>query len=160
VLQTLRVAPDDAGEKVVHPLEDDGMVAGEILKSQVRPLAAHGVKEHRGSEGSVGSSVLVVDSEEGCEAVGRILLQTGEWKVQLMDESVAELVAEDELITPHVEDVSCEVLLRDRLRLAFAGDDLRQEFGEDVVRSLRKSRRPKDCPTGHVCRRIVESLVG
>jgi len=33
VLQTLRVAPDDAAEKVVHPLEDDRMVAGEILKS-------------------------------------------------------------------------------------------------------------------------------
>jgi len=33
VLQTLRVAPDDPAEKVVHPLEDDRMVAGEILKS-------------------------------------------------------------------------------------------------------------------------------
>jgi hypothetical protein len=30
-----------------------------------------------------------------------------------VDESLAQLVAEDELIAPHVEDISCEVLLRD-----------------------------------------------
>ena len=33
VLQAVRVAPDDTAEKVVHPLEDNGMVAREILKS-------------------------------------------------------------------------------------------------------------------------------
>ena len=48
------------------------MVAGEILESQVGPLAAHGVEEHRGAEGSLRPSVLVVHGEEGREAVGGI----------------------------------------------------------------------------------------
>jgi hypothetical protein len=73
VLQPLRVAPDDAAEKVVHSLEDDRMVAGEFLESQVRLLAPHGIEEHSAPEGSVRSGVLVVDSEEGGEAVGGIL---------------------------------------------------------------------------------------
>jgi hypothetical protein len=52
------------------------MVAREIFESQVGPLAAHGIEEHCGPEGSVRSGVLVVDGEEGGEAVGGILLQT------------------------------------------------------------------------------------
>src|SRR4029453_44881 len=102
VLQTLRVAPDNGAEEVVHPLQNDGMVAGEILESQVGPLAAHGVEEHRGPEGSVRPSVFVVDGEEGRKTVGGILFQAGEWEVQLVDNSVTEFVAEDELVAPHV----------------------------------------------------------
>src|SRR5258705_13994447 len=98
----LRVAPDDAAEKVVHPLEDDGMVAGKVLESQVGPLAAHGVEEHSGPEGSVRPSVLIIDGEEGGETIGGILLQAGEREVQLLDESVTHLVAKDELVALHV----------------------------------------------------------
>ena len=63
------------------------MVAGEVLESQVGPLATHGVEEHRGPEGSVRPSALIVNGEEGREAVGGILLQARERDVQLVDES-------------------------------------------------------------------------
>src|SRR5436309_13083444 len=76
VLQTLRVAPDNGAEEIVHPLQDDGVIAGEILESQVGSLAAHGVEEHGAPKGSVRPSVLIVNGEEGGEAVGGILLQT------------------------------------------------------------------------------------
>jgi hypothetical protein len=42
----------------------------------------------------------------------------------LVDDSVTQLVAEDELVSPHVQDVSCEVLLRDGPWRTLAGDDL------------------------------------
>ena len=90
VLQTLRVAPDNGTEEVVNPLQDDGMVAGEILESQVGSLAAHGVEEHGSPEGSVRPSVLVVDGKEGRETVGGILLHAREREVQLVDESVTQ----------------------------------------------------------------------
>jgi hypothetical protein len=157
VLQTLRVAPDDAAEEVVHPLQDDGVVAGKVLESQIGPLAAHGVKEHGGPEGSVRLTVLVVDGEEGRKAVGGILFQPRERDVQLVDESVTQLVAEDELVAPHVQDVSCEVLLRDSPRRTLAGDDLREELGKDVVGRLRKARRPPDPPTVNLRSRIVDA---
>jgi hypothetical protein len=64
------------------------MVTGEILESQVGPLAAHGVEEHRAPEGGIRSSILVVDGEEGREAVGGILLQTRQRQIQLTDDSV------------------------------------------------------------------------
>jgi hypothetical protein len=73
-LQTLWVASNDAAEEIVHPLENDRMIAGEISESQVRPFAAHGVEEHRAPEGSIWSRVLIVDGEEGREAVGGIFL--------------------------------------------------------------------------------------
>ena len=57
------------------------MVAGKVLESQVRPLAARGVEEHRGPEGSVRPSVLIVNGEEGREAVCGILLQAREREV-------------------------------------------------------------------------------
>ena len=75
VLQTLRVASEDAAEEVIHPLQDDGVVAREILESQVGSLAGYGVEEHRGTEGGVRPSVFVGDGEEGRKAVGGILLQ-------------------------------------------------------------------------------------
>ena len=89
------------------------MVAGEILESQGGSLAVHGVEEHRGPEGSVRPGVLVVDREAGREAVGGILFQARERKAQLVHDSVTQLVAEDELVSPHVQDVRCEVFLRD-----------------------------------------------
>src|SRR5204862_7564569 len=69
VLQTLRVAPDDGAEEVVHPLQNDGVVAGEILEGQVRSLAAHGVEEHCGTEGGVRPGVLIVN--EALRIIGR-----------------------------------------------------------------------------------------
>src|SRR4029077_5970043 len=120
--------------------------------------AADGVKEHRGSEGSVRSSFLVVDGEECREAVSGILFQTRERNVQLTDESVTKFVAQNELIGPHVQDVSCEVLLRDRPRRTFTGDDLREELGEDIVRRLRERRRPPDLPAVHLSRRVVDTF--
>ena len=158
VLQTLRVAPDNGAEEVVHPLQDDGMVAGEVLESQAGSVAAHGVEEHGGPEGSVRPGVLVGDGEEGREAVGGILLHARERDVQLVDESVTQLVAEDELVAPHIQDVSCEVLLRDRPRRTLTGDDLREELGEDVVGRLRKGRRPPDLPTVNLGSRVVDAL--
>ena len=59
------------------------------------------IEEHRGPEGSVWPGVFVVDGEERREAIGGILLQAREWEVQLVDESVTKLVAENELIAPH-----------------------------------------------------------
>ena len=117
------------------------MIAGKILESQIWPLAAHSVEEHRGPEGSVCPSVFVVDGEERPEAIGAILLQAREWEVQLMDESVTELVAKNELIAPHIQDVSTEVLLRDGPGLTLAGDNLWEEFRKNVVGSL--SKRPR-----------------
>jgi hypothetical protein len=158
ILQTLRVAPDNAAEEVVYPLQDDGVIAGEILESKIRSLAAHGVEERGAAEGSVRPRVLVVDSKEGREAVGGILLHARERNVQLVDESVAQLVAEDELIAPYVEDVSCEVLLRDGPRRTLAGDDLREKLGKDVVGRLREGRRPPDPATVYLGRRVVETF--
>src|SRR5262249_13433574 len=64
---------------------------------------------------------------------------------------------------PYIQDVSCEFLLRDGPRRTLAGDNLREELGEDVAGRLRKSRRPKDRLTVYPGRRVVEtfgSLVG
>jgi len=72
ILQTLRVAPDNGAEEVVYPLQNDGVIVGEILESKIRSLAAHGVEEHGAAEGGVQPRVLVVDSKEGREAVGGI----------------------------------------------------------------------------------------
>ena len=66
------------------------MVAGEVLHGQVGPLAAHGIEEHGGAEGSIRPCVLVVDGEERGEAVGEVLLQAGEREVQLVDDSVTQ----------------------------------------------------------------------
>ena len=134
------------------------MVAGEVLHGQVGPLAAHGIEEHGGAEGSIRPCVLVVDGEERGEAVGEVLLQAGEREVQLVDDSVTQLVAEDELVTPHVQDVSCEVLLRDDLGRTLVADDLGEEFGEDVVGLLREGRRPEDPTTVQLGRRVVDAL--
>ena len=134
------------------------MIAGEILESQVGSLAAHGVEEHCGPEGSVRPSVFVVDGEEGREAVGGILLQAREREVQLVDESVTQLVAEDELVAPHIQDVSCEVLLRDGPWRTLAGDDLREKLGEDVVGRFRKGRGPPDLPTICLGSRVVDAF--
>jgi hypothetical protein len=84
------------------------MITGEILESQVRAFAAHRIEEHGAPESSVRPSVVVVDGEEGCEAVGGILFHARERKVQLVEDSVAHLVAENELIAPHIQGVSCE----------------------------------------------------
>src|SRR5215831_12222944 len=109
------------------------MIAGKILERKVRFLAGQCVEEHRGPEGSVWPSVFVVDGEERREAIGGILLQAREWKIQLVDESVTKLVAENELIAPHIQDVSGEVLLRDGPRRTLAGDNLGKEFSEHIV---------------------------
>jgi hypothetical protein len=87
------------------------VVAGEILESKVRLLVAHGIEEHGAPEGSVRPRVLIVDSEEGRETVGGVLFHAREREVELMDDSVTQFVAEDELIALHIQDVSCEVLL-------------------------------------------------
>jgi hypothetical protein len=123
---------------------------------KVGPLAAHGIEEHGGAEGSIRPCVLVVDGEERGEAVGGVLLQAGEREVQLVDDSVTQLVAEDELVTPHVQDVSCEVLLRDDLGRTLVADDL----GRNSVRTSwvsfekaagQKIRRPSTRSSGRRC---------
>ena len=134
------------------------MIAGEIFESQIRSFAAHGVEEHCGPEGSVRPSVFIVDGKEGRETVGGILLHAREREVQLVDESVTQLVPEDELVAPHVQDVRCEVLLRDGPRRTLAGDDFRKKLGEDVVCRLRKGRRPPDLPTICLGSRVVEAF--
>ena len=75
-----------------------------------------------------------------------------------MDDSVTQLVAEDELVAPHVQDVSCEVLLRDGPRRTLTGDDLREKLGKDVVGRLRKGRRPPDPPAVDLSHRVVDPL--
>ena len=102
--------------------------------------------------------VLVVDGKEGGETVGGILLHASEREVQLVDESVTHLVAEDELVAPHVQDVSCKVVRCDSLRRTLAGDDLREELGEDVVGRLREARRQPDPPTVRLGSRDVDAL--
>jgi len=134
------------------------MVAREILESQVRPFAAHGVEKHRGPESSVWPGFLVVNGEEGRETVGGILLESREREVQLVDESMTQLVAQDELVAPHVQNISCEVVLRDGSRCTFAGGDLREELDEDVVGRLREGGRPPDFSTVHIGGRIVQAL--
>src|SRR5262249_38570198 len=125
VLQPLRVASNNCAQKIVHSLEDDRMVAREILESQVRPLASHGIEEHCAPDRSVWSSALVVDGEEGGEAVRGILFHARERKIELADDGVTHLVPKNELVGPHIQDVSCEVLLRDRLRRTLALHNLR-----------------------------------
>jgi hypothetical protein len=53
VLQTLRVIPNNGAEEVIQPLQNHGMIAGEMLQSQIGSLAAHGLEEHRRAESSV-----------------------------------------------------------------------------------------------------------
>src|SRR4029077_4921849 len=100
-------------------------------------------------------SVFIVDRKEGRETVGGILLHARKRDVQLADESVTQLVAEDELVAPHVKHVRCEVLLRDGPRRTLAREDLRKKLGEDVVCRLRKRRRPPDLPTVCLGSRVV-----
>src|SRR5262245_11472536 len=100
------------------------MVAGKVFHGQIGPFTAHGIEEHGSPEGSIRPRVLVIDGEEGSEAVGGVLLQAGEREVELVDDSVTQLVAKDELIAPHVQDFSCEVLPRDNLGDTLGADDL------------------------------------
>lgn len=69
-LQALWVAADDVAEKVIDPLKDTGMIAGEILESQIGPLVAHGVKQHRSPESSNRNPVfLEVAAAVYCKAI-------------------------------------------------------------------------------------------
>ena len=77
-LEPLGIVPEDGAKEVVDALLDDSVVAGEVIRGQVRVFAADGIEEHGGAEGSIRPGVLVDDGEEGGEAVGGILLQTGE----------------------------------------------------------------------------------
>ena len=75
-----------------------------------------------------------------------------------MDDGVAEFVAEDELIAPHIQYIRCEVLLRDSLGTTFGADNLRDELGEDIVGLLGKGRRPEDAAAVQLCIRVVDAL--
>ena len=67
-----------------------------------RKDAAHGIEEHRAAEGSVRTGVLIVDGEEGREAVRGVLFQPREREVQLVDKSVTQVVTKNELASPYM----------------------------------------------------------
>ena len=46
------------------------MVAGELLHGESEFPAAHSIEKHRGAERSIRACILVVEREEGGEAVG------------------------------------------------------------------------------------------
>src|SRR5262245_28147516 len=119
-------------------------------------LARELVEENGGPQGRVWSSLLVVDGEEGREAVSRVLLQTGERKTQLMDKGVADLVAEDELVRPHGQDVGVEVLARNRLRSTFVAVDVCDGLRQKGASRGDEVRRPKNRPAVHFRGRVID----
>src|SRR5689334_15524884 len=52
-MEALGIAPKNGAKEVVDPLQDDSVVAGEVLDRQVGRLAAEGIEEHGGAEGSI-----------------------------------------------------------------------------------------------------------
>ena len=105
-----------------------------------------------------GPAVLVVDGEEGAEAVGGVLLEAGERKVQLVNDGVTKLMAENELVAPHIENVGREVVRRDGPGRTLVADNLGEELGKDVVSLLREGRGPEDPATVQFGGRVVDAF--
>jgi len=108
--QLLGVAPYDRAQEVEDALLDNGVIAREVLHGHAGLLGRERIEKHGGSERRIRSGLLVDNGEERGEAVGGVLLHAGQRKCELVDEGVAKLVAEDELVGPDVQRVGSEVL--------------------------------------------------
>lgn len=134
VLQTLGVATHNAGEEVVHALEDYGMVAGKVLESQIGPFAAHGVEKH---------------GEATCQYFGRLLQQPDGYGAEREDrlvygEGLCDVDAALDLLARHIVDQrASNLLFDDRRRLQ---EDLLADAANTEVRKL--FSKVRGCPSG------------
>ena len=159
VFQLLGVASYDGAEEIEDALLDDGVIAREVLHGHVGLLRRERIEKHRGSERRIRSGLFVDDGEERGEAVGGVLLHAGQRKCEVVDEGVAKLVAEDELVGPDVQRVGREVLCPDRLRDALVADHIGDELHEEAAGRVRPPGRPEDRPAVHFRCGIVEGNV-
>ena len=157
--QLLGVAPYDPAQEVEDALLDDGVIAREVLHGHARLLGRERIEKHGGSERRIRSGLPVDDGEERGEAVGGVLLHAGHRKSELVDEGVAKLVAEDELVGPDVHRVGREVLCPDRLRDALVADHFWDELHEEAAGRVQERGRPEDRPAVHFRRGVVEGYV-
>src|SRR5215204_5224940 len=134
------------------------MIARELLQRHGALLARELIEENGGPERRVRSALLVVDGEEDREAVSRVLLQASKRKAELMDEGVAHLVAEDELVRPHGQNVGVEVLTRNRLRTSLVAIDFCDRLRQEGTSRGEEVRRPENRPAVHLSGRNIDTF--